>query len=51
MGKPLSLMWAQPLIESGKKQLIGDAGFQAATAVTGAITQVPSGVGPMIFMV
>ncbi len=33
--------------ENGKKQLVGDVEFASASAVAGAITPVPGGVGPM----
>jgi methylenetetrahydrofolate dehydrogenase (NADP+)/methenyltetrahydrofolate cyclohydrolase len=36
-----------PMIETGKKRLIGDVDFLAAREVAGAITPVPGGVGPM----
>ena len=33
--------------ENGKKRLVGDVEFASASAVAGAITPVPGGVGPM----
>ena len=33
--------------ENGKKRLVGDVEFGSASAVAGAITPVPGGVGPM----
>ena len=33
--------------EKGKKRLVGDVEFASASAVAGAITPVPGGVGPM----
>ena len=33
--------------ENGKKRLVGDVEFESASAVAGAITPVPGGVGPM----
>ena len=33
--------------ENGKKRLVGDVEFRSASAVAGAITPVPGGVGPM----
>jgi len=39
-----------PMIEGGKKRLVGDVDYLAAMEVAGAITPVPGGVGPMTIM-
>ena len=36
-----------PSTEGGKGRLVGDVDFDSASAVAGAITPVPGGVGPM----
>jgi methylenetetrahydrofolate dehydrogenase (NADP+)/methenyltetrahydrofolate cyclohydrolase len=40
-----------PAAEEGKTRLVGDVEFAAASAVAGAITPVPGGVGPMTIAV
>jgi methylenetetrahydrofolate dehydrogenase (NADP+)/methenyltetrahydrofolate cyclohydrolase len=40
-----------PGAEEGKTRLVGDVDFASASAVAGAITPVPGGVGPMTIAV
>ncbi len=40
-----------PAADEGKTRLVGDVDFASASAVAGAITPVPGGVGPMTIAV